>query len=134
MEVKNCKECGRLFNYIAGQRLCPECRGKLEDKFSEVKRYIEDNKTASISDVSTKMDVSIQQIHQWIREERLNFTEDSAVTIDCEMCGAPIRTGRYCEQCKSDMAKNLGGMYKDNKTTKNIDSRDRSARMRFLDN
>ena len=44
MEVKNCKTCGRLYNYIGGvYRLCPECMRKLEEKFQEVKDYIEDN-------------------------------------------------------------------------------------------
>lgn len=41
MEVKNCKNCGRLYNYIGGvYRLCPECMRKLEEKFQEVKDYI----------------------------------------------------------------------------------------------
>ena len=43
MEVRNCKGCGRLFNYIGGVPLCGDCKAKLEDKFVEVKRYIEDN-------------------------------------------------------------------------------------------
>jgi len=133
MEVKNCKECGRLFNYIGGQRLCPECKAKLEDKFAEVKKYIDANKGASISTVSMDMDVSIQQLHHWIREERLNFTEDSAVTLDCEICGTAIRTGRYCEKCKSEMSKNLGGLYKQEKPQIKKEERDK-ARMRFLDN
>ena len=33
MEVKNCKECGRLFNYMGGAPLCDGCRKKLEQKF-----------------------------------------------------------------------------------------------------
>ena len=36
MDVRNCKECGRLFNYIGGQRLCPACKDKLEEKFAQV--------------------------------------------------------------------------------------------------
>ena len=26
MEVKNCKECGRLFNYMGGAPLCDGCK------------------------------------------------------------------------------------------------------------
>ena len=29
MEVKNCKDCGRLFNYMGGAPLCDGCRKKL---------------------------------------------------------------------------------------------------------
>ena len=36
MEIVSCKECGKLFNFIRGQRICPACSRKLEDKFMEV--------------------------------------------------------------------------------------------------
>lgn len=54
MEVKNCKNCGRLYNYIGGvYRLCPECMRKLEEKFQEVKDYIEDNPRADMREISS---------------------------------------------------------------------------------
>ena len=54
MEVRNCRGCGRLYNYIGGsyRNLCPECVGKLEDKFQEVKDYIEEHRAATISMIS----------------------------------------------------------------------------------
>jgi hypothetical protein len=53
MEVKNCKNCGRLYNYIGGvYRLCPECMRKLEEKFQEVKDYIENNPRADMREIS----------------------------------------------------------------------------------
>ena len=39
MEILSCKGCGRLFNYIRGERLCDGCKKKLEDKFVVVKKY-----------------------------------------------------------------------------------------------
>ena len=95
--------------------------------------FVEENKNASISVVSEEMDVSVQQLNQWVREERLIFAEGSAVMIDCESCGAPIRTGRYCENCKSQMVNKFGGMYKKEEVQQKRDPRER-ARMRFLDN
>lgn len=133
MEVKNCRDCKRLFNYIGGPRLCPDCKAKLEQKFAEVKKYVEEHKNASISAVSEEMEVSVQQINQWVREERLIFAEGSAVMIDCESCGATIRTGRFCENCKSQMVNKFGGMYQKQEPEQKKDPRER-ARMRFLDN
>lgn len=132
MEVMNCRECGRLFNYITGARLCGACKQKLEERFAEVKEYIRDNPSASISMVSEEMSVSTQQIRQWVREERLIFSEDSVVTIDCEICGAPIRTGRFCEKCKNQIAHNLDGMYPKSAPELSKSVRDR-GRMRYLD-
>lgn len=137
MEVKNCKNCGRLYNYIGGMyRLCPECMRKLEEKFQEVKDYIEDNPRADMREISENCDVSTRQIEQWIREERLSFSDDSPIGIACEVCGATIRTGRYCERCKNDLANRLGSMYGSRSSTVDADrirERREKARMRFLD-
>lgn len=43
MEVRNCRSCGRLFNYM-GAPLCPACQKKLEEKFQEVKAFLEENR------------------------------------------------------------------------------------------
>lgn len=138
MEVRNCKNCGRLYNYIGGAyRLCPDCMKKLEEKFQEVKQYIEDNPRADMRDISENCDVSTRQIEQWIREERLSFSDDSPIGIACEVCGATIRTGRYCERCKSDMANRLGSMYGSTASAVGNADKERArrekARMRFLD-
>ena len=37
MEVKNCKRCGRLFNELSGEEICPVCRKTSEDEFVKVK-------------------------------------------------------------------------------------------------
>ena len=46
MDVRNCRQCGKLYNYIGGsyRNLCPSCIKQLEDKFVEIKEYIRDNK------------------------------------------------------------------------------------------
>lgn len=131
MEVKACRNCKRLFNYIGGQRLCPSCRDELEKKFAEVKKYIEEHKNATISVVSEELEVSTQQINQWIREERLSFSEDSMVMIQCESCGAKIRTGRYCDSCKSNLARELGNAYRRDVSEATKNQRD-GNKMRFL--
>ena len=86
MDVRNCKNCGKLFQYV-GKPLCPACNKKLEDKFFEVRDYIYENPTANMSQVSEEMEVPIQQIKKWVREERLAFSKDSGITISCEKCG-----------------------------------------------
>ena len=79
MEVRNCKSCGRLFNYIGGayKSLCPACIESLEEKFQEVKKYVEDNPGACMNEISEKLEVSTKQIEKWVREERLCFSDDS---------------------------------------------------------
>lgn len=133
MEVKNCRECGRLFNYIGGQRLCLNCRQAAEDKFNQVKQYIYDHREATMEQVAEENEVTIAQLKQWVREERLCFSDDSVVGIECENCGAIIKTGRFCDKCKKEMANKLGNVYKKPEPVQpKKDPRER-ARMRFLE-
>jgi len=101
MNVRNCRNCRRLFNYVVGPHLCPECKDELERKFQIVKKYVQDNKNCDITEVSETCEVDVQDIRQWIREERLQFSEDSMTGIGCEACGVMIRSGRYCDKCKT---------------------------------
>lgn len=103
MNVRNCRKCGRVFNYVMGPMVCPRCREDLEAKFQEVKKYVQEHVGADITEVSTECDVEPQQIRQWIREERLQFADDSPIRLPCENCGAMIKSGRFCENCKREM-------------------------------
>lgn len=136
MEVRNCRQCGRLFNYIGGSYsyLCPNCVKKLEEKFHEVKEYIEDNKNATMVEIAEACDVSTKQLEKWVREERLCFSPESSIGIECEICGTTIKSGRYCEQCKGKIANDLGGMYKKPEKQPEVKKDNRtSAKMRYLD-
>ena len=135
MDVRNCKGCGKLFNYLSGPPLCPNCLKALDTKFSEVKEYIYEHPGAGIQEVSEENEVSIAQIKKWIREERLSFADDSPIGVECEGCGKTIKTGRYCPLCKDKMTHNLGEMYKEapKKQVRKID-KTVNPKMRFFDN
>lgn len=117
-----------------GPIVCPQCREALEEKFKEVKTYIEQNPHSGIRDVAEACEVEVAQIQQWLREERLEFTSDSMVQLVCETCGAQIRTGRFCDKCKNEMANGFQRAIRPQKAPEpqvKKDPRD-SARMRFL--
>ncbi|MCI8635490.1 MAG: flagellar protein [Eubacterium sp.] len=133
MDVRSCKNCGRLFNYLQGPPLCQACRKKLEDKFTEVRNYIRENDSATMQEISDAMEISVKQIKQWVREERLTFSSESPVGIECESCGAMIRTGRFCDKCKGTMASNLTKMYAVTPPKEEKAKGKDKDRMRFLD-
>ena len=107
MEVKNCRKCRKLFNYIGGQPICPQCKEELEKKFQEVKSFIQDHRNASVAEVAEQCEVEESQIHQWVREERLMFASGVNIGVVCESCGEPISTGRFCAKCKNNMINDL---------------------------
>lgn len=126
MEVKVCKNCRRLFHYLTGPELCEDCRrlvthkeieetdDKLRDRlklkplleeeeltYSQVRDYIVLNPKASITEIAENNGILPKQLLQWIREERLEFSEDSQFAwFECEICGRKIKSGRLCSNCK----------------------------------
>lgn len=133
MEVMTCKSCGRLFNYMGGPKMCVNCQRKLEDKFQDVKKYLDENPRATVSQVADDMDVSVKQIKQWIREERLTLSEASMDGITCEHCGTPICSGRFCDKCKVAMQNTLSSAIdKPKKIESEAERKKDGNRMRFL--
>ena len=134
MNARNCRKCGKLFNYVSGPPICMACREALEAKFQEVKEYIREHKGASIPEVSEACEVSQAQIQQWLKDERLEVAEGSGIALLCENCGEPITSGRFCAKCKSNMADRLNESIRKPEAPKpqpKKDPRD-NPKMRFL--
>lgn len=132
MELMNCKNCKRLFNYITGDPICPKCKELLEDKFQEVKKFIRENPGSNVDEVAEACDTSVKQIRRWVREERLSFTDDSLVGLECERCGKMIHSGRFCKECAGGLADAMNDAYR---TQTNYQKPKGSAqgKMRFMD-
>ena len=135
MNVRNCRKCKRLFNYVVGPIICPSCREEMEQEFQKVKKYVQEHAHCDIRTVSEECEVDPNQIRQWVREERLEFADDSAVGLNCERCGRSIKSGRFCEACKKDMANTFGNSIKPATPVQQAPQKDKreSPKMRFLD-
>ena len=133
MDVRNCKSCGKMFNYITGAPICPACNSEVEKKFQRVKEYVQENKSVPLSKIAEDNEVTVSQIKRWVREERLIFSEDSMVTIECENCGKSIRTGRFCDRCKEELHSGFTESISPKIQPNQPKKKSNSARMRFLD-
>ena len=135
MNVVNCRKCGRLFNYVAGKYICPACKEALEDKFKEVKDYIREHGTATVQEICEVCEVDTMQLHTWIREERLQFSDDSPIKVPCEACGTMIGSGRFCDKCRTQLANGFSASIQkpEHKAEPAPSAKDKnSQRMRFL--
>ncbi len=120
MNIRNCRKCGRIFNYVVGPHLCSSCREALEVDFQRVKAYIGENKGATINRVAEECQVDVSQIHQWLREERLELSDSTGIVLLCEKCDAPILCGRYCDKCKREIAMGLNNVIRSNQKTEPV--------------
>ena len=138
MNVRNCRRCRRLFNYVVGPIYCPACREEMEKEYQTVRKYIQEHPHVDIRTVSEECNVDSGQIRQWVREERLEFSDDSTVGLNCEKCGKMIKSGRFCEDCKRTMTQSFNNVMAAGRGTvaaqKPEPKKKDSPKMRFLDN
>lgn len=107
MDVRNCRRCGKIFQYVAGKPICPNCRQKEEDDFEKVRSYLYDYQGATLMEVAQATGVSAAMIQQFLREDRLMIPKDSPITIGCENCGTGIKSGRFCSACTAQLGSEM---------------------------
>ena len=55
MNVRNCRKCRRLFNYVVGPVLCNNCKKEMEEVFQTVKKYVRENPGSDIRMVAERV-------------------------------------------------------------------------------
>ncbi|MCC5910837.1 MAG: MerR family transcriptional regulator [Clostridiaceae bacterium] len=111
MELRNCTSCGRTFAY-SGSEICSRCGNTDEEDFQKVKEYLYDHPGATIVEVSEETEVSEKKILRYLRESRIEIREEDNMMLDCERCGASIRSGRFCDKCSGELKRELTSVLK----------------------
>lgn len=107
-DVRNCRKCGKVFNYLGGPPLCVSCRQLDEEDFKRIKEYLYDNPRASLNQVSVELEISVEKIRRFLKDGRLEIlSDDGNLILECESCGKSIKSGRYCTDCERDLANNF---------------------------
>lgn len=118
MTIKNCKSCGKIFNsIIATDKICPTCKQADSENFKKVRDYLYKNKGANIPTVSEETQVPTKDIIRYLREDRLEVSDNSELGIPCEHCGTNIKSGRFCSKCMIEMQSALQNSVKSNSST-----------------
>lgn len=134
MELKTCPECRRLFNYLTGDVVCPECKNRLEEEFCVVKEYITEHTGARMAQVAKDCEIALSQIKQWIREEKIHLSDEQEAYSSCERCGRPIPIGQFCNICQSQLLHEVENALKSDMPTNTMEKPKREEpKIRFLD-
>lgn len=132
MEIKVCRNCKKMFQYITGPELCPKCKQIEEDMFQVVKEYLRDNPGANLYEINRDTGVSAALVEKFIRQGRLEVSADSPVALECERCGKKIKIGRYCNDCKNKMANELNDVKRTLVASQETHDTAKGAKMRYL--
>ncbi|MCK8816036.1 flagellar protein [Natroniella sulfidigena] len=100
MGIQKCKDCKQIFAPVRKEKRCPDCRRKEEEKFKLVRDYLWDNPGATIEQVHQDTDVEKELIREFVKQGRFDQIGELELSIDCDRCGAPISSGRFCKSCR----------------------------------
>jgi len=101
-ELKNCRRCNRIFPFLSGMPICPECLKEDERIFEEVSMYIREHSEMTLSDVSEALDIAYDKLLKYVKEGRLQIrSENGGFVMFCEKCGSMITKGRFCPRCEN---------------------------------
>ena len=113
MELKNCEKCGRKFGAMSSETLCTKCSAEnIESDFKKVRDYLYDNPGASVREVSEETGVAKRIILKLLKDERIEIIDENNGLLNCERCGVSIKSGKICDGCKNELAKDLMGAAK----------------------
>ena len=133
---KKCRVCKGIFLYSGyGPQMCPTCIKQDEEDFKKVKTYLRDNPGRSVTQTAEDCDVKIERIREWLREERLEFTDSHGADLKCERCGTSILSGTLCDECRQTLARSVGVMKRSMErapTSDVIKPKESGNKMRFL--
>lgn len=121
MSIRNCKKCSRIYaddNFD----LCPICRNSDAEEFKIVKDFLYDHPGADIQTVAEATGVDTKKIMRFLRDGKLEIVGDSPnLLLDCERCGTPINSGRFCNKCVAEMEREFKSVLPSNNpaSTKN---------------
>ncbi|MCM3760917.1 TIGR03826 family flagellar region protein [Halalkalibacter oceani] len=112
--VANCPRCGRIF-VKALRPICQQCFKEQEDNYDKVSKFMrrKQNRMASIQEVHEKTEVSLEEIHMFVREGRLLTTHFPNLGYPCDSCGTMIQEGRLCSSCKDAITGDLEKLEKE---------------------
>lgn len=99
-----CSECGDTdLKYEGlGSYRCMRCRHVMYDDYGKVREYLDSHRGATVVEVSDATGISKGKIRQMLKDDRIEIAPGSAMFIFCEKCGAPIRSGRFCNSCANE--------------------------------
>jgi uncharacterized protein len=98
-ELKNCKVCGKIYTSNGFNNVCNNCISRDEDDFEKIREYLYLHPHASMYEVATNLEITINKIKHYLRDGRIEIIEKDNQFLTCNTCGKPIHTGWYCDEC-----------------------------------
>ena len=113
MPKAKCRECGKTFEYTWGAVNCLDCQRRIGRVFKDVKNYLWEHPGTTSAEICEMFGISRHVVMEWLRDDKIQMSEDSEIILTCEKCGAQILSGHYCAKCQKEVdGTAVHGIYK----------------------
>ncbi|CAG7641859.1 flagellar protein [Paenibacillus allorhizosphaerae] len=99
LKVSNCPQCGKVYQNNL-RNLCQECIRSYDGKLNDCLTHLRFNRKATTEQLAGAAGVSPQDIHIFIKDNRLPLISYPHITYPCNSCSAPIRQHHLCGDCR----------------------------------
>ena len=106
-ELKNCSICGKVYQSNEFTHACPNCIEQDGNDFQAIREYLFQHPLASIYEVATNLNFTINKIKHFLRDGRLEVVEKNNQFLACKTCGKSIHSGWYCQECQQKAQNSL---------------------------
>lgn len=113
LNVLNCSRCGKVYVKNNINEVCPACVKEIDKMYEVAAQYLRENRGATIQQLSDDTDIPFRQIVRFIREGRISVINMPNMNYPCESCGAPIREGHICTDCRRKLSKEYQNLTED---------------------
>lgn len=115
---ERCDQCGGILEYRGiGCYRCMSCGNEMLDDYGKIKKYFETHGPTSVLQISKETGLSRDKLKILLKRGTAEIPINSAFSLNCEMCGAAIRYGRYCTKCaNSCFGEEIGERFKPQKS------------------
>lgn len=110
--IRYCKRCNSVYKYVSGNNLCPSCLRKYDEIMDKIKKYLRENPSAGIMELSKEIEEKERDILYLLKIGRISLKTD-AHTLQCEKCGIKIENGKFCNRCTDMLRKQFSGAAQD---------------------
>lgn len=112
LNVANCSRCGKVYlknNY----GMCTNCIKDIETEYEKCLKFLRENRTCTVQELSDETGVDMKQIVKFIREGRISIKNNPNMTYGCDVCGSQIREHTICEPCRARLSKEAQNLQED---------------------
>lgn len=133
LNIGNCSRCGRLYAKNNIHDVCASCVKEIDKQYEIVAKYLRENRGCTIGELSEATEVPVRQIVKFIREGRISIASMPNMSYPCESCGAEIREGHLCENCRKKLSKEVSNLAEDQKRKESMKHQENHASYNIKD-